>query len=101
MNHVTAALGALAMIPAVARAESICTVGNANDVIATIAENSHEVPVLRMNEAGNFPAVLLASPDGNFTLLVLTPTGQACVLAIGTGLAVAPPGYRLPAQVTQ
>lgn len=84
-----------------AQASEVCTVDKANDVIDAIVRNGQERPVLRMQEAGGFPAVLLADQKGNYTLLVLSPDGRACILAIGEGMAVAPEEYRLPTEVTQ
>lgn len=77
---VTACQPAFAQVP--------CLVGPP-DMLEKLLAHSGEQALMEMQigggpESPTAPALFAVSPDGTFTLFMLTPTGAVCILASGT-----------------
>ncbi|WP_342235633.1 hypothetical protein [Inquilinus sp. OTU3971] len=60
---------------------------------AALRDQAKEVPVARMLSAQGHVIEILASPGGGtYTILIVTPTGLACVADIGLAYAPVPEG---------
>lgn len=60
-------------------------------MLAVLKEKHGEVPAGGGILTNGWPMLIVARPDGKtFTLLFVRPEGAACIMATGTGFAVAP-----------
>jgi hypothetical protein len=90
----------LASSPALAT-PTICTTDTANNTLDKLRDNHGEVPILKMQIAGGIQGILVANPAGDFWLLVLSPSGTACILAIGDTMKQAKPDDRFHAETEE
>ena len=72
------------------------TAAKAEDEIAHLNRVYDEVPVYTAITDGDEPSimVLMASPSGTFSLLLVLPSGRACYLATGEEIQPWPMGDR-------
>ena len=82
-----------------AQAATVCSVEPANDVLDILQVHA-EVPILS-GVMGDEQIKVVASPDGKFMVLVLSPTGEACILAAGEALKTAKPDERFAKETAQ
>ena len=60
---------------------------------AALRDQAQEVPVSRMLSTHGYLIEILASPGGEtFTILIITPTGVACVADFGLAFSPVPQG---------
>ena len=60
-----------------------------DDFAQFLGEKYSEAPVMRALEARNSAVVLFASQDGSsWTLVILAPTGEACIAGTGTDVEI-------------
>ncbi len=100
-----AALAAALLIlaaPAEAGMQVSCLSGiDANEALRTFVENlgAPTISMVLPEKVGpGTPAVLLAKPSGEWVLITMM-RGMACVGLAGTGMKIAGPGFRFPAEV--
>ncbi len=79
----------------------LCTTDTANHTLDKLQENHSIVPILKMNLAGDTQAILAANPEGKFWLLMMTPDGRSCILAIGDKMKQAKPDDRFNAETEE
>lgn len=58
------------------------------DALAALAARYHEQPHVSGLAANGAMMLVTASPDGGFTVLMVSPDGTACMVATGTALEV-------------
>jgi hypothetical protein len=103
MSRLLAVALILSVSPALAADQEVCIVQDPNQAIASMAhDGAGEVPMLTMTMAGGYQGIMVANAaTGSFTLLVLAPSGRACLLAIGTDLKPATAETRFKAEKSQ
>ena len=77
-----------------AGAQVACLAGKAEDTLAMWYARTGQSPLIQMqmsagNEAPTMPAILSVDGKGQWTLLILNPEGNVCILAVGSGMTPA------------
>lgn len=87
-----AALAAVAacLIASPAAADVACLKGPPGDTLAMWLDRTGQTPLLTLQMAmgdtqATMPMIVAVDKDGAFSILVLSPLGVVCMLAIGTG----------------
>ncbi len=87
---VTALAIAAALLVQPVSAGLACMMGNANDALQRLMASAGERPILKMEVATSatdgMPTILIANPDGNWSMIMLMPNGTACILGVGRRL---------------
>lgn len=93
MRRVIVAFAALLLSAEAARPAEIPACGPYETQAAALRTAAGEVPAARMLSVRGVVLEILASPDGDsWTLLVVGPSGRACIVEMGGAFALLPQG---------
>ena len=85
-----AAAVAACLIAGPAAAQFACLVGDKpDDTLAMWLDRTGQVPLIEMQMStgggASIPMILALDKEGAFSLLMLSPTGSVCIMAVGEG----------------